>query len=667
LPHNNLHTFAERGPSGTPRLVFATNELRNDVITSAWPGLSSSANEFGYRGNYTGTTFQDSRCEGNGAIPAPFAGCVLQGTFDNVTFAGRNPVWNLELEGSFKNVRMAGLEANGPGGAETVMRGTFTGVPFASNGLPVFLADRPRVSSSFVRMLQGGSLRGRAQLAPDFLDDKSAGVIGGAVDTFVDVDDLADRPNISFAGTDIHLPLFRAGAPADLSRKALRLDGSSLHDGDLVGQGMSLLMKGGTLENVRLVPPEAGGVRPVAWQVPDMTFFSGAEPMVLRNVSVYSDGATRGSGPRVGALRAGTVLFDRFVMEHGTIDTLDVSENSVLRDSSLADSAIRYLSIAGSQVDGLALTASSIDTFRLDSVDVLRGDLQRARFGQSRVVGGRFAREVNANRADFTGSVWLGVAFGMRAPFSTFTKAQFTNVRAFEADLSDADMTGVQVTFGVPYAASVPLSAPRSNWTGATLTGVILDQASFAGANLSRVNCVACQAIDTTFTAAMMDNAVFAEASTVLDRSQFTHASLRGAVLRGSAKFARLDDADLSTADLIGLKLDGSSSADALFCGAKMSGVTLTDANVFRGRLRTSSQACLTDADSLGAVQTDSRTTCPDGTKGPCVGAAWDVAPADRCCKPGTGQPCPKTKVSGASCVHPCDCMSGACNNGTCG
>jgi len=664
LAHNNLHTFGERAPNGTPRLVFATNELRNGVITGAWPSLYSSVNDFGYRGNYTGTTFQNTRCEGNGAIRAIAAQCILEGTFDNVVFSEQTPTWNLVLSGSFQRVQMKALVAYGAQGAQTVMRGTFTGEPFV-NQISTFAADRPRVSSTFVTMLQGAPIDGRVLLEPDYIDDQLASVAGGAVDSFVDVDNLLDRGNLVFTGTDIKLPLYRAGAPADLSRKALRLDGSRLHDGDLVGQGMTILMKGGTVENARLVPPEAGGTRPTNWQIPEMVFFSGTRPMVLRNVNVFSDGATQSTGPKLGALRIGTVLLDRFVMEHATVGTIDITNDSVVRDSSFADSAIRIFGITSSQVDGLSLTSSSVDSLTLNTADMVRADLQRARFADARVFGGRFSRDVNADHADFSRSTWSKVAFGIKAPWGNFTDATFTDVRAFEADLSDAKMERAKVTFGVPYAAALPLSAPRSNWTDATLTGAILDQASFAAANLTRLKCISCQAIDAVFSHANLDSADFASASTVLDRAQFTHTSLRGATLHGSAKGAAFNDADLSTANLVGLKLDSSSCADAIFCGAKMSGVTLTDANIFLGRLRTSSQACAADADGLGAVQTDGRSTCPDGSKGPCSGTAWDVAPGDRCCKAGTGQTCPKSLTPTSKCDHPCDCMSGVCN-GTC-
>jgi uncharacterized protein YjbI with pentapeptide repeats len=666
LAHNNLHTFPERAPSGTPRLVFATNELRNGVVTGAWPSLSSAVNDFGFRGNYTGTTFQDTRCEGNKVFPATSAHCLLEGTFDNVTFAGQNPVWNIDLSGSFKKVRMKGLLPNGGRGSQIALRGTFTGEPF-TNELPVFLADRPRVSSTFVAMLQGVPLDGRVQLEPDYMDDQLASVSGGAVDSFVDVDDIALRGDLVFSGTDIKLPLFRSGAPVDLSRKVLRLDGSRLHDGDLVGQGMSVLMKGGTVENVRLAPPESGGKRPTNWQAPDLSFLSGVKPMILRNVSVFSEGATRGTGPTMGTLRVRTTLLDRFVMEHATIDIIDIGSESVVRDSSLADDVVQSFGISSSQLDGLSLTSSSFDQFTLDTVDFQRGDLQRARFFATTVFGGRFGREVNATGVDFSGSTWTNVAFSLTAPGATFTDAKLTNVRTFEPELSEAVMIRAQVTFGVPYAAALPLSAPRSNWTDAKFAGAILDQASFADANLTRITCSSCQALDAVFTGANMDHAVFGEDSTVLDRARFTKAFLGEAKLRGSARKAIFDDADLSAADLIGLKLDGSSASDALFCGAKMSGVTLTDANLFRGRLRTTSQACAQDADALGTVQSDARTTCPDGTKGPCSGTAWDVAPGDRCCKPGTGKPCDKTKGPGFTCLHPCDCMSSVCNNGKCG
>jgi len=665
LPHNNVHTFTERSPTGTPRLVFATNELRGGVISGPWPRLNSREN--GYSGNYAGTTFQDSRCDD------PGANCSLHGTFDGATFTGAGQAWNLTLDGSFLNVELHHLWVNHRLGTTAELIGTFSGAPFDGPSR-VLLWNRPKLSSTFVQKLATLETEGRGMLLPDDIYNGTAVVRGGSVASVVDVDVLLESRGIAFDGVDVKLPLLRAGAPADLTDKEVTVLRSRVHDGQLDGQGGKLTVTDGVLENVVLAPPERGGKRPASWQTPALVFQSTTHKTTIRNVRVSSDGVNSSAdGPWTSSVYATNVDIDGFEMSHAFVQDVRFLVNTKAKDVSFSNGQLTTLVIDSSAIDGLDISSATVHVGTFNRATIPRGSFRKARLDRQstnqllRVSDSTFGRALDATSASFAGSEWRRSKIDLSAPGAVFTDAKLLDVLSFGPELSGATMLRVELSFGVPYSAPLALSAPYSVWSDARITGAVFDGASFAEARMERVVCRSCQALGASFSAANLDGATFGESTTVFDRARLSHASLRGAVLHGSAKGAIFDDADLSTADVTGLKLDNASAADALFCGAKMAGVSLTSADVFRARVRSTSQACLADADGLASVVTDDRTTCPDGSLGPCTGTTWDVREADQCCKPNTGQACPKTKVSGAPCNHRCDCQSLVCTNRICG
>jgi len=83
----------------------------------------------------------------------------------------------------------------------------------------------------------------------------------------------------------------------------------------------------------------------------------------------------------------------------------------------------------------------------------------------------------------------------------------------------------------------------------------------------------------------------------------------------------RVLDSDFSNANLKGLDLTGGYFYGSNFTGADFSGATLSDTNFWGANLtgaRFSAGALENDVSTDGYAMTDSKTTCPDGSPGPC-------------------------------------------------
>ena len=119
--------------------------------------------------------------------------------------------------------------------------------------------------------------------------------------------------------------------------------------------------------------------------------------------------------------------------------------------------------------------------------------------------------------------------------------------------------------------------------SGLTLAGISMAGANLRTTNWSKVDMTKISLEDANLTYATM-------VGTNLTDAKLMRASLPGAVLVG----ANLTRADLTGANLTGAVLNG-----ANLTGAIVTGATLTK------------------------VKTSSKTTCPDGTPGPCTGGAW--------------------------------------------
>ena len=246
-------------------------------------------------------------------------------------------------------------------------------------------------------------------------------------------------------------------------------------------------------------------------------------------------------------------------MNHGFVQDLRIVGNTKAKDVSFTDGQLTNLLVESSVIDGFDISSARVFYGHLSRASVPRGSFRKTRFDRQstianqllRVDDSTFGRALDAESADFTGSEWRRSAIDLTARSAVFTDAKLLDVRSFGPDLSDAVMQRVELSWGVPYMSTLGLSATRSIWTDARITGAVFDGASFAQATLGGVVCQSCQALDAVFSYAKMDGARFNEASTALDRARFSHASMRGAVLHGSAKGAILDDADLSTADLV--------------------------------------------------------------------------------------------------------------------
>lgn len=129
---------------------------------------------------------------------------------------------------------------------------------------------------------------------------------------------------------------------------------------------------------------------------------------------------------------------------------------------------------------------------------------------------------------------------------------------------------------------------PNANMANANVTGTSLANANLSGANLSGAN---------------------------VSGSSLNAANLQGATLTGATLIGvDFGGANLSGADLSGAYLNGAILTGTNLVGARLNNTLLVEADLSGADL---TNATLTGANTFVSV-TDSSTTCPNGSKGPC-------------------------------------------------
>lgn len=203
------------------------------------------------------------------------------------------------------------------------------------------------------------------------------------------------------------------------------------------------------------------------------------------------------------------------------------------------------------------------------------------------------------------------------------TPASFTGASLFIDSAGSVTVNGCTITSGA--------SCPGADLTGANLSWLTITQANFAGAIMRNVRATGTALFyndlsGVDFTGADLSQTYFAGGSlaganlsgldltsTNLDLDDVTDANFSNSLLVGlNGNYFNYAYANFSGADLTNASLE---MAD--FTGANLTGANLTGADLLSTEF---SGANLTGAIvDLSKARTDGYTTCPDGSRGPCV------------------------------------------------
>lgn len=303
------------------------------------------------------------------------------------------------------------------------------------------------------------------------------------------------------------------------------------------------------------------------------------------------------------------------------------------------------------------------------------GDLRRASF-----IGATLdtvsLTGCNLTDARFAGSTLTNVT---AAKGTSLLRADLTNVKVDGLDVTEASMSGATLT-----------NAPNSPWIGLVahqLTagslhaqGLVmaldgkghgpdfslanLPAADFSGAQLPRAVFAGATLTTTNFSGALLVGANF-EASNgtgpIFEKADLQKSTASAALLTG----VRFVSPNFRGASLQGAKLTYARVCGGDFGGAHLEGANLTQTPLplVSDKFTTAGEGtfdCVEITD-LTTVVNDATTVCPDGTPGPCTGAAWVPSNFVPQCTAGP------RKKSGFSCMTPCECALLTCLNGTCG
>ena len=316
------------------------------------------------------------------------------------------------------------------------------------------------------------------------------------------------------------------------------------------------------------------------------------------------------------AARQQREMYRRGAHFQAPVDPADAARSAELRAALAAGSAPADLT--GADLSGLDLAGRNLEGAWLDGADLSGANLAGARLAGAVLAHARLDR-TNFDGADLTGAN-LGRASlsGTSLRRARLNQAVLSYATLDRAVLHGADLTGATLIETVMRA--VDLSGARAplvtflklDLTGLIAEGATLDRAQFiecrlpgarlARAALARAVFLTCDLRSADFTEARAGKAVFVKDTDLqgacFARADLTEANLRGMRLSG-ADFTQaiLDKADLSKTELTGAKLARVRAIGAQFVAAVLAGADLGRGN-FMG-------ASLARADLRGANLTE--------------------------------------------------------------
>ena len=227
-------------------------------------------------------------------------------------------------------------------------------------------------------------------------------------------------------------------------------------------------------------------------------------------------------GANLGRARAAGADFKQAQLEKAVLEEADLA-GACLAGALLGSGMVHKAHLAGADLSRARVKQGLFMDCNLEGARLQGADFSRALFNRARL-----------DRADFSGA--------------KLEKATFVKSRARGARFDGAKMAGVRLALGADFqgASFRRAQAPRANWRQSNLEG-----ADFSGALLDGGDFGRCR----------LAGAVFFRVSA--RKTQFSSCDLTGAVLagsdlmQGSLMYSRLEDTDLSLANLFNLNFMG--------------------------------------------------------------------------------------------------------------
>ena len=266
-----------------------------------------------------------------------------------------------------------------------------------------------------------------------------------------------------------------------------------------------------------------------------------------------------------------------------------------------------------------------------DRYDLAERDLLKANFRYAQLLGAKLdntaaAAENSAEAPDFSHANLTQASFvKARLPFALFENATLYGVKMSYARLTQSSFKGARLDTTVSGSTTLVADLSYCVLLDANFENAFLGKGrSAVGANLSYVTFTGSNA---KITNATLDGAQFSGAYlTALDFTGNSDKAMEGVNFAGAClancmlKKASLQQANLSNACLLGTDF-----SDANLHTASMSGANLSFAKVELEATCPDQKKRTVPCEptKIETKATDSYTTCPIGTRGPCEGPAW--------------------------------------------